>query len=75
MPGLAVLLHLLLHGLHWLQPIPQPCGAVPPFLLPARLLLCSTMARPGTPGDELMLRAVADHFGVPINICTSDPFM
>jgi hypothetical protein len=35
----------------------------------------STMARPGTPGDELMLRAVADHFGVPVNIATSDPFM
>lgn len=36
--------------------------------------LCG-MARPGTPGDELMLRAVADHFGLPINIVTSDAFM
>lgn len=33
------------------------------------------MLRPGTPGDELMLRAVSDHFGVPINIVTSDAFM
>jgi hypothetical protein len=24
------------------------------------------MSRPGTPGDELMLRAVADHFGVSV---------
>lgn len=36
---------------------------------------CSAMARPGTPGDELMLRAVSDHFGLPINIATSDAFM
>jgi hypothetical protein len=33
------------------------------------------MARPGTPGDELMLRALADHFGLPVNIVTSDAFM
>lgn len=33
------------------------------------------MARGGTPGDELMLRALADHFWCPINIVTSDAFM
>lgn len=33
------------------------------------------MARAGTPGDELMLRAVADRLGVPVNIATSDAFM
>ncbi|KAL4857430.1 hypothetical protein ACK3TF_002303 [Chlorella vulgaris] len=38
-------------------------------------LYLSAMARPGTPGDELMLRAVSDHFGLPINIATSDAFM
>lgn len=35
----------------------------------------AAMARPGTPGDELMLRAVGDHFCLPINIATSDAFM
>ncbi|EFN51212.1 hypothetical protein CHLNCDRAFT_141190 [Chlorella variabilis] len=35
----------------------------------------SGMAQAGTPGDELMLRAVADHFGFSVNIATSDAFM
>ena len=40
-------------------------------LLPRRLLPpCSAMARPGTPGDELALRAVGDHFGCSINVVT-----
>ena len=33
------------------------------------------MSRGGVPGDELMLRALGDHFGLPINIVTSDAFM
>eukprot|EP00887_Chlorella_sp_A99_P007222 scaffold2.g7222.t1 len=33
------------------------------------------MARLGTPGDELALRAVADHFGCAVNIVTPDAFM
>ena len=46
-----------------------------PFLgddLPAYL---RGMARPGVPGDELMLRALCDHFGVPGNVVTADAFM
>ncbi|PSC76272.1 OTU family cysteine protease [Micractinium conductrix] len=35
----------------------------------------SCMARPGTPGDELMLRAVSDRFGVPVNTVSADAFM
>lgn len=33
------------------------------------------MARPGVAGDELTMRAVADHFGVVINLVTADSFM
>lgn len=33
------------------------------------------MARAGTPGDELMLRAAADALGLPVNIVTADAFM
>lgn len=53
----------------------QPDQSRPKPPLRLRAPTCSTMARPGTPGDELMLRAVADHFGFAINIVTSDPFM
>lgn len=42
---------------------------------PSWLPCCSGMAQAGTPGDELMLRAVADHFGFSVNIATSDAFM
>lgn len=33
------------------------------------------MSRSGVSGDELTLRAVADHFGVVINLITADNFM
>ncbi|GAB4820086.1 hypothetical protein N2152v2_007132 [Parachlorella kessleri] len=33
------------------------------------------MARPGVAGDELTLRAVADHFGIVVNLVTADSFM
>lgn len=35
----------------------------------------AALSIPGVPGDELALRAIADHFGCSINIATPDAFM
>lgn len=37
--------------------------------------VCSGMSQSGVAGDELTMRAISDHFGVPINIITADDFM